>query len=297
MVYRIVLSCVGALALTGVALAADLPPQPMPPPPPPPPMWTGFYAGFNAGYEWMTHAGTNSTATPFFAAPTWDTELATSSALATGSTGGSSNGFIGGFQAGYNLQTASNFVVGFETDIQGILGKSANGSLGGAGAPAAFPDETIVSNVTSSSKLDYIGTARGRIGYLITPTVLLYGTGGLAYGQVSTTTSVFQANLPLTPSFGSAGTVNATRVGWTAGGGLEWMIMPNLSLKAEYLYYNLGSVTNNLGALTFIESDAPAPLQYSSGVTSRTRFNGNIVRAGIDYHFDWARSLPFLPGH
>ena len=66
---------------------------------------------------------------------------------------------------------------------------------------------------------------RGRVGYLITPTLLIYGTGGFAYGQVS--------------AFG----FNTTPTGWTAGGGVEWMFAPHWSAKAEYLYVDLSNMS------------------------------------------------------
>ena len=79
---------------------------------------------------------------------------------------------------------------------------------------------------------------RGRFGYLLMPTLLIYGDGGLAYGGVNVSTSIFQANLPFTPAFASFGNLSGTEVGWTAGGGVEWMFLPNWSVKAEYLYYD-----------------------------------------------------------
>jgi outer membrane immunogenic protein len=86
----------------------------------------------------------------------------------------------------------------------------------------------------------------------------------------------------------SFGSFNSTRVGWTAGGGVEWMFSPNWSLKAEYLYYNLGSVTYNLSPLIHTLTIPPFTTVASAFPHSSTRFNGNIVRAGLNYHFNWA---------
>jgi outer membrane immunogenic protein len=286
---------VAALAVSaGAALAADLPsrkgPAVLPPPPPPPPMWTGFYVGLNAGGAWANSNTVNTGAAGLFAAPTWETELAASAALATGQNSANNSGFIGGGQIGYNYQFYNNFLVGIEADIQGIAGSGSSSSRSGALVPAAFPGETIVSTVSASRSLDYLGTVRGRLGWLATPTLLLYGTGGLAYGGVSASTSIFQANLPFTPPFAAGGAFSDTQVGWTAGGGVEWMFWPNWSAKAEYLYYDLGTVNYSAGALGF----NPAALLYASAVASSARFNGNIVRAGVNYHFNWGAPAPVV---
>ena len=148
---------------------------------------------------------------------------------------------------------------------------------------------------------------RGRIGYLFAPTLLVYATGGLAYGQANTNTSIWQAGnytITIFPGFGfpfssnvtagggAFGTFSDTRVGWTVGGGLEWMFLPNWSAKIEYLYYDLGRVTNYLSPLAltatksgeFFSSRALATVGIPM---SSTRFNDNIVRVGLSYHFSW----------
>jgi outer membrane immunogenic protein len=77
----------------------------------------------------------------------------------------------------------------------------------------------------------------------------------------------------------SFGTFNKTLAGWTAGGGVEWLFYPNWSLKVEYLYYDLGRVTFSM---------SPLVNSFTVGApVASTRFNGNIVRAGLNYHFNW----------
>jgi outer membrane immunogenic protein len=290
MIRRILLASAGAMALAGTAFAADLP---VAAPPPPPPMWTGFYIGINAGYEWAASRSINTVADPLFAAPTWSTELALSTALATGSPTINPNGFIGGGQVGYNYQFAPSWVVGIEADFQGIAGSNPSTSFSGSGVPAAFPAETIGSDVVSTKKIDYLCTVRGRVGYLLTPTLLIYGDGGLAYGGIKSNTGVFQANFPFAPAFASVGSLSNTEVGWSAGAGFEWMFLPNWSVKAEYLYYDLGKETYGLSPLAFSHIDrsltaSSGPVLYSSAPFSSTRFNGSVVRAGLNYHFNWA---------
>jgi outer membrane immunogenic protein len=280
---------VASALVAGSALAADLPSKKAPPyiPPPPPPLWTGFYVGLNAGGTWA-----NQNSFDVVSAPSTPAVAAIGLAgLATGVIPvGNSGGFIGGGQIGYNFQFANSFVAGVEADIQGVAG--SNGDSGaGLTTAGAFSGGTAVSFTTATRRLDYLGTVRGRIGYLFTPTLLLYGTGGLAYGGVNAAFNVAQVgvagNAVGFAGFGGS-SFSDTRAGWTAGGGVEWMFMPNWSAKVEYLYYDLGSVTQS-AALVAV---AP-PIAYATSQAS-TRFNGHIVRAGVNYHFNWFTPAPVV---
>ncbi|MEK4033520.1 outer membrane beta-barrel protein [Methylocystis sp. IM3] len=312
---------VAALALTaGSALAADLPsrkgPPVLPPPPPPPPMWTGFYVGLNAGATWANSNQQVVAVGPVGVAPNWSPGWITGeqanyigafslAASAGGVNTGNNVGFIGGGQIGYNWQFYNNFVVGLEADIQGIASSNssrtfATGSAVPGIAGSALGDSFAGIHSVRGS-LDYLGTVRGRLGWLFTPTLLVYGTGGLAYGGV--TLNYASAVVPsgiwgntLAPSFGGVNFSN-TQVGWTAGGGLEWMFMPNWSAKVEYLYYDLGTVTQNF-ALASFDPNFPGAFGGNGGALFggqvRARLNGNIVRAGVNYHFNWGAPAPVV---
>jgi len=199
------------------------------------------------------------------------------------SVGGNSNGFIGGGQIGYNWQFTPRFAAGIEADIQGAARSSFR-------TTSAFPDPVagqppMLTTFSGSKSVDYLGTVRGRLGGLVTPTLMVYGTGGLAYGGVNLTANTFQLRPNLVPGFSPnvAGSAFAgSRVGWTVGGGLEWMFLPNWSAKAEYLYYDLGTASTPASVLV----DTPNGNQLAFNGAS-TRFNGNIVRAGVNYHFNW----------
>ncbi len=304
-----------ALAVTaGSALAADLPsrkgPPVLPPPPPPAPLWTGFYVGLNAGGTWANSNGQYLAVGPVGADAGWphaaaaliDSYLAAFSAAgsAAGVNSGANGGFIGGGQIGYNWQFYNNFVIGLEADIQGIAGNSGSRTFM-TGAPVADGSNYVgVHSVRGG--LDYLGTVRGRLGWLFTPTLLVYGTGGLAYGGVTlnATSMIYNdfyvsqltaTGAPVLPA--SIGGVNFsnTQVGWTAGGGLEWMFMPSWSAKVEYLYYDLGTVTQNF---TLAATDNLTGLNAVFGGQARARINGNIVRAGVNYHFNWGAAAPTI---
>lgn len=287
-----------ALAALGAspALAADMPVKASPLPVY---SWTGWYAGVNAGGNWNTNNSvtTESTLASNFTDPS---ALSYGSNAALGASGiapaGSNGGFIGGAQFGYNWQIGGVGVVGFEADIQGIGKGGNNRNLTTVVGPFAFDgvNEVITTSIGTSQRLDYLGTVRGRLGVLATPSFLLYGTGGLAFGGARASTSIFQSNndCALSPAFciqtaaATAAHYSNTRAGWTAGVGAEWMFGQNWSAKLEYLYYDLGSTTFPVGALVVGAGSlrgVGGPVTVVS--QSSTRFSGNIARVGVNYHF------------
>jgi outer membrane immunogenic protein len=235
------------LLLAGSALqaaqAADLPRRQVPPPLPIPPAftWTGFYLGVNAGYAFGEGRRTFTDAT-----------------YGTVTGGAQGGGFAGGGQIGYNYQLTpgSGLVLGVETDIQGLAEARAN---------AAYLGTTPYYNVSPS--LDYYGTVRGRVGYAF-DRVLVYGTGGFAYGGGSTS-SYAGSYLYTLPS--------TSRTGYTVGGGLEYAFTEKLSAKIEGLYVKL-----NKGGSTLTTYDATVPAYYGTG-SGNTGFA--VVRAGLNYRF------------
>ncbi len=298
---KLLLSGAALAALAGPALAADLPVKAAPrytPPPVPIFSWTGFYIGLNAGGTWSDQNSVNVVSSPagnFGLGP--GNFAASSAAGATGNVPvGVNGGFIGGAQIGYNWQFNPVWLYGLEADIQGVASQTQNGTLATTVGPFPFfgAPEVLRTTTTSSKQVDYLGTVRGRFGYLLTPTLLVYGTGGLAYGGVKASTSITQSDndcvfFPaacIQGSASTAGLLSETRVGWTAGAGLEWMFAQQWSAKIEYLFYDLGSVTFNNGALvfgrgTFAGAGGPASVVSQSSVD----FQGNIVRVGVNYHF------------
>lgn len=114
-----------------------------------------------------------------------------------------------------------------------------------------------------------------------TPSLLLYATGGLALGQTELSSSAFCSTCT-PPSFTQPNTTNQitkTSAGWTVGAGAEWVFTPRWSLKAEYLYVDLG---NNSSTISYAY---PVPATNNSTLTSTVHNYENIVRGGINYHF------------
>jgi outer membrane immunogenic protein len=315
------LLCAAGLFLTATAAdAADLPSRKapiLPPSPAPAPLWTGFYVGLNAGYGWSASQGARTGVFPALDSvadvtaavfPGGTNFVAGGAALASsGVANVDKNGFIGGAQIGYSRQY-SNIVVGVETDIQGASMRGSGGYASGFADRFDLPgvltiDRTAIGAGQIRASIDWMGTVRARLGWLVTPTLLAYGTGGFAYGGVSASAqhaafgsaAITALGVPFAtvsagaiPGFGS---VSDTATGWTAGGGLEWMAWRNWSVKAEALYYDLGSRVVTASPVTFV---APGGFLFAPGTpviantpATRVRYDGVVARAGVNYHFTW----------
>ena len=289
---RIVLTAAFAALGSASALATDLPSRTYTKAPAaaaPAYNWSGWYGGLNAG--WVGGSGRVSNDASIVSTSTAPVN-AEAIALGATNTAGTSSGFIGGGQFGYNYQFSHLFVAGFEADIQGLSGAHKRSSsviplLAGEGGGIA----SVVTNSTTTRDLSYLGTLRARIGVLAVPSFLLYATGGLAYGGVKSDTTIAQSvtntfNPP--PSTLTSGSFSGTRVGYVVGGGGEWMLSSNWSAKLEYLHYDLGSATYATGGLA--NNLEQASLQGSGtaavATSSKVRFNDNIVRVGVNYHFN-----------
>jgi outer membrane immunogenic protein len=145
--------------------------------------------------------------------------------------------------------------------------------------------------------IESFGTIRGRLGYLPTPSLLLYGTGGLAYGKVSANASMTSPALLGTAADVSSGfafaCIDATTcfngsssrvmVGWTAGAGTEFAITDNFTAKLEYMYVNLGDAHSFNTTATDNFGGAGAPSSFAVGLGA---MSFNVVRLGLNYKFN-----------
>lgn len=227
--------------------------------------WTGFYVGANAGYGWVTSSDVITRANA--AAAGWLIPQEIASPLSF-----NPSGFVGGVQAGYNWQVAPHWVIGAETDIAWTDFDKTTVATGTV-------DTTRI--MTAHEKLDWLGTLRGRVGFTPANRFLAYVTGGLAYGHATLSTALTRQGDPSTPPNGcggfdncQSGSVSDTKIGWTIGGGVEWAFESNWSVKAEYLYFDLGSISHLMTDPVF------APVYNASA-----DLKGSIVRAGLNYHF------------
>jgi outer membrane immunogenic protein len=230
--------------------AADMPPPSFKAPiAPPPPSWAGFYAGINGGYGF----GDSTFVASGPAAPLLPLlDLPTSLAV-------SPDGYVVGGQFGYNWQWG-RWVFGPEVDFD-YAAIEGNATATGVVALVAV----VTTTVTAEQRIEWFGTARARLGYLIMEPLLVYATGGLAFGRVTLDSAV-------NSSAGFATTASAAQwnFGYTFGGGLEYAFLRNWTVKGEYLYYDIGDLDANYGAI---------PL------TLTAEYKGHLVRGGINYRF------------
>jgi len=224
--------------------------------------WSGFYIGGNVGYGWGD-ADTSFNPLPSAAAFV---------NLAPTTLGPDPQGVIGGVQAGYNWQ-AGKFVVGLEADIQAsdIHGTAlVTPIIQNSGVPFAG-----AGFLSASQRIDWFGTVRARAGFTPVDRLLLYVTGGLAYGNVS-----YAAQTDFRPVGTAAypAAFSRTKVGWTAGAGAEWAFASNWTAKVEYLYMDLGNESA-------IANPLPANPPFQVGYNWRT--TEQIARVGLNYKFGW----------
>jgi outer membrane immunogenic protein len=220
--------------------------------------WSGFYVGLNGGYA----VGND----PF--------NQTLSDALATISSSINSRvtplgGLFGG-QFGYNYQTG-HWVFGLEGDIQWADQKDTAGCGLECISEPGFGSFTFGS---VEQKITWFGTARGRFGWA-NDGWLLYVTGGGAWGGISTTTAVSDPGI-----VSASNSASFTKGGWVVGGGTEVRIAGPWTAKFEYLYMDLGSISDT-SILTDVTSEP---------FTTKSWIHDNIVRAGFNYNFNWGGS-------
>jgi outer membrane immunogenic protein len=256
--------------------------------------WTGFYFGIDGGYglgdrgaDWSGNAATEAT-------------YLSSGGLAR-STPVKPAGFLAGIHAGYDRQFG-RYVFGIETDL-------ASANIRGNGGLSTGSTVTTVDNSnlplftvnnysqyqsSTEQKLHSLGTLRGRLGILATDRLLLYATGGLAYGRATLSAAVansgvdsefftasdhvlfFNQRYPACQDICASGSTSRWLVGGTVGAGLEYALLDRWTARVEYIYYNLGSVS-----VTVADPQFPA-----QSFSARASFAGQLARVGLSYQFD-----------
>ncbi len=281
----LIVTAVAVLGATGVQ-AADIPARPYTKAPvvKPATNWTGFYAGLNAGYGFndptVSFTGGDPLIQSFlaFGCPGCATPIPPASFNIGGGT-------FGG-QLGYNWQIAPTWLVGFETDFNSFRASNTVSSyftLGIVTGP----------NMLASQSIEWFGTARARLGWLPSNNLLVYGAGGFAYGQMNESVAMnvngigaiavgpgYSYSCPGQGANCFIGSQSRIATGYTVGGGLEYALSRNVSIKAEYLYVNLGSTSARAVAVVTVGGLPPA-----SFVANYSDYHFNVVRFGANYRF------------
>jgi high affinity Mn2+ porin len=202
--------------------------------------WTGIYFGAHAGFSRGSSAALLSDPLPVAGVNTFD-------------------GMIGGVQAGYNFRLPSGILLGVEADIT---------------FPSYLTSNSVVSSLASArsavtEQWDYVATARGRLGYAAGPW-LAYATGGFAW------TGERFLN---TPAIGDEEKRLNTRLGWSAGAGVEYAFAAHWSARLEYLYDRFGT----------------ADVGFGSGTHYASTMDFQSLRIGLNRKVDWLETSKFMP--
>ncbi|WP_026606932.1 outer membrane protein [Methylocapsa acidiphila] len=260
MLRQFLMATVGAVALAGSAVAADLPsrvPAPAPVFVAAPYSWSGLYIGGQIGYAW----GDLNSSTIGYAAPT----ITSGAFFLDAPSNSNPQGVIGGVHLGYNLQIGQ-WLLGLEGDVDGTsVSKTVNAAtFFTPPIDAAFVTPGFGATVHTTSPIQ--GSIRLRAGFAW-DRALLYATGGAAFASVKTTYSDYYG-------FDS---ISRTRAGWTVGGGIDYAVTDNWSVRAEYRYADFGHFDN------YLINSAYNPSGSWEGV--HTHFTENRVQVGFSYKF------------
>ena len=260
----VLLAAIAAFGFAAGALAADFPLNA--PPALPVASWAGFYIGLNAGAAWTqqnvkTAPGGSLVSNPFVGSLGWGQDLSNTS-----------TDFTGGGQIGVNFQS-NRFVMGIETDFQSLGASFTNNSVFSSSDTSGT--SVVISSI--SSKTPWFGTVRGRFGYTPDPKLMVYLTGGFAYGHKNITANVsptvngglfevFQFN------------VSQTTTGYAVGAGAEYRLSDHWSIKAEYLHVDLNGKGAGVAASIVGGNAFPTDvmnLRYHDRI--------DVVRGGLNY--------------
>jgi outer membrane immunogenic protein len=239
--------------------------------------WQGFYVGANLG---GAHDDSSYSTSPSGCFLTGCGIGGTAANPARSFSGSLNNGgFLGGVQAGYNWHVAPAWLLGVEADFDG----------GGAGSGSNTKVATLTAPLggTATYSLNhsehFLGTVRGRLGFLTSPNLLLYGTGGFAYGEINAGSSIaFSSTGGVGGADSYSGKASSVKDGWTAGGGFEYAINPAWTVGGQYLFVSLSSSGINEKFTGAVNAVAPAIPSYRSSISN----DEHVFRLMLNYHFN-----------
>jgi outer membrane immunogenic protein len=240
--------------------------------------WTGFYIGGNAGHSW---GDSNTTSAFTCRSPINDCAYASPASLALFSGAGtgtvSQSRYHGGIQGGFNWQVR-NVVLGVEVDLSSFRLRHTRT----VAAPIPTGEGGNNFSLTTGVEAKGLFTARGRLGWTIMPTVLLYGTGGLAVTDLTVSNAFGDdaASIPgVTENTTGASSAIQRKLGWIAGGGAEWVVLGNWTLKVEYLYLHFGSVSTTALVIN------PSLIFDPNALATTANLRARVARVGLNFRF------------
>jgi outer membrane immunogenic protein len=228
--------------------------------------WTGLYFGAHAGYggaDWDGYVGTTAGAPAGTIIPGSNDPSQTLS----------DEGGFGGAQVGFNWQLQNRIVLGIEADISWSDIEGSDTFDAGGPSPASS-----LWRKPHDLSLDQFGTVRARVGYAA-GNLMPYVTGGFAWGRTDGDLAVAYYPAGSSTPFGTSyASTDENHTGWTLGGGIEWALMPNISIKAEYLHIDLGTEEYQFKGTVF----NGAPFETDS---FKSDLVVDTVRVGLNYRF------------
>jgi outer membrane immunogenic protein len=279
----VLLSCVAM-----PALAADLPAKAPRQAPVVVSDWTGFYVGGHAGYGWSKFDDIDEgNLVGFFTGDSF--------------TSPEPKGFVGGFHAGYNWQVSSMLVLGIEGDFS-FSNMKKDQTLNVAGARdvlSPFIDGVACFHCDLQDnlnvKIDSLASIRARLGFLVAPSFMLYGTGGAAWAETKVDvngSATWTQSPDLIPARRGVQFANIsasgdkTFSGWVIGGGGEYMLTRNILLRVEYLHYDLGSKTVTVdGNVNRIALPGFPVVTGAVSADVKTSLTTDVIRGGVSFKF------------
>lgn len=229
--------------------------------------WGGFYLGGDIG-----GAFTGPTATSNFV------QNGTSQTVGQSTPAGL---LAAGVHAGYNFQVSPQWVLGIEGDWQ-ALGKSGTCGAMDPTRPCVDSPANIDGIITTNTSINSVGSVRGRLGVTFND-VMLYGTGGAAFANVSNTVGLRCLDDGCGPTDRTKLAVvtptSTTKTGWVAGAGAEWHVIGNWIARGEWLHYDLGSISSEMSALNV------GTCNCSASVSQKLHYD--VLRVGFNYKFGY----------
>jgi outer membrane immunogenic protein len=236
--------------------------------PPPAFTWRGFHVGvnFGGGFGDLWNAPGFRTGHELGPDSWWSASLA------------GTNGLLGGVQAGYDYAFGP-LVIGVEADWQ-AAGLNASAHTVGTGEPLTL--------LSAKQAIDWFGTLRGRVGLAVAPRLLIYATGGLAYGGGAKLFGYRDAEEREAEAL-----KDPVSLGYSAGGGVEWAFLPDWSARLEYLYVNLGRSAGQVARLeSKEETEEPSLPAFATLANGPQRFH--TIRAGVNYRFNFIGNAAWI---
>jgi outer membrane immunogenic protein len=226
--------------------------------------WSGWYAGANVGYGVGSDTVQLSPDSP---------GAVVRSGFVSPALSVNPHGLIGGVDVGRNWQRGKT-VYGLEAGLR------AAGITGTVVGPILLPDFDF--QTTHTQDLNWLGTLRGRVGVAVSDRALLFVAGGLAYGQAGLSTFARTPRPCESTNFCATGSAKPWLLGWTIGAGVDYALASNWSARAEYLYYDLGTIHSDVTDLNpeYFQAD-PGPDLFRASA----RANGSVFSIGLNYKF------------